>query len=173
MCQAKYLLRVFKSLNYIEIIINTIKQLVVNPYIIGIAGGLFFRQFNFQPEGITKNFLDTIIASVTPLALFSLGMALNHYGVRGQIKASIMLVGLKLMFMPFLVLVIAYFIELPTLTLKIAILTAALPVGINAWLVAEQFKTGQRLAATSISMGTVTSLVTIGFWFWLIEQLAL
>ncbi|MEE9374766.1 MAG: AEC family transporter, partial [Rhizobiaceae bacterium] len=58
----------------------------------------------------------------------------------------------------------SYVLPLPPLWLKIAVLLAACPTGINAYLFATYFKIAQGLATNTIVLTLIGSLVTIPFW---------
>ena len=47
------------------------------------------------------------------------------------------------------------------------VLTASVPTGVNAWLIASQFRTAESLAATTITLTTATGVVSVTFWAWL------
>ena len=53
------------------------------------------------------------------------------------------------------------------LELGALVLTAAVPTGVNAWLIAAQFRTAESLAATTITMTTAAGVVSVMFWAWL------
>jgi predicted permease len=55
-------------------------------------------------------------------------------------------------------------LALPPLWLKGAVITAASPVGVNAYLLAVHFGSGERLAATTILVSTVLSVITLSLW---------
>ena len=53
---------------------------------------------------------------------------------------------------------------LPDLWVKGAVLTAAAPAGVNAYLFATYFKVGEKLAATTILLSTMLSVFTLSAW---------
>ncbi|TIW47150.1 MAG: AEC family transporter, partial [Mesorhizobium sp.] len=66
--------------------------------------------------------------------------------------------------MPGLVLGLVWVLGLPPLTAKVAVVAAALPSGINSYLIAVQFNTGQALASNQITIATASAVVTTSFW---------
>lgn len=66
--------------------------------------------------------------------------------------------------MPALVLVFVWLLGLPPLTAKVAVVVAALPSGINSYLIAVQFNTGQALASNQMTLATASAVVTTSFW---------
>ena len=59
---------------------------------------------------------------------------------------------------------------LPPLTAKVAVATAALPAGINTYLIAVQFGTGQGLASNQMTITTACAVVTTAFWLSVAEM---
>ena len=104
-----------------------------------------------------------------PLALFALGMSLTRYGMRGDIVPSAILSFLSLVAQPAIVYVVATRLALPPLWLKAAVLTAAAPAGINAYLFAIHFRSGEKLAATTILISTIASVITLSVWLKILE----
>jgi predicted permease len=52
---------------------------------------------------------------------------------------------------------------------KAIVIAAACPTGVNAWLVASRFGTGQALASNSITLTTGLSVVTVAAWLTIVE----
>jgi predicted permease len=71
---------------------------------------------------------------------------------------------LKLFLMPAAALATAWLFGLPPLTAKVAVLAAALPAGVNSYLIASQFGTGQALASNQMTLTTALAVVTTSFW---------
>ena len=76
-------------------------------------------------------------------------MSLTRYGIRGDLSSSTLVSLLSLLLMPAIVYGLGVAI-LPPVWLKAAVITAACPAGINAFLLATHFQSGERLAATVI-----------------------
>jgi malonate transporter len=48
------------------------------------------------------------------------------------------------------------------------VLVAAVPTGVNAWLISVQFRTGEALAASAITLTTALGVVSVTFWAWMV-----
>jgi malonate transporter and related proteins len=147
-----------------------VRQLLSNPLIIGIFAGLVVRISGLPVPNVADRVIVALGSAGGPLALFSMGISLYGYGIRGQIPSSLVLVGLKLVFMPAVALAAALAFGLPELTAKVAVVAASLPAGANTWLIATRFGTGQRLASTSMTIGTALAALSSGFWLMIVEQ---
>ena len=98
-----------------------------------------------------------------PVSLFAMGMSLTRYGLRGDLFSAIVVSVLSLTLMPAIVYTLGVAM-LPPLWLKVAVLTAACPAGINSYLFAVYFKSNEKLAATTIVVSTLISVVSISVW---------
>jgi predicted permease len=152
------------AINFIQLLKNFIRQLLSNPLVIGVLAGFTAKIIGFYPPSVANLLIDNISATVGPIALFALGMAVSRYGIAGQIAPALSLVFFKLMLMPAFVLCVAILVGMPDFTTKVAVSIAGLPAGINAWVVSQQFGTGQRLAATSITIGTGAAIISTSLW---------
>jgi predicted permease len=62
------------------------------------------------------------------------------------------------------VLCTAWLFGLPPLTAQVAVAAASLPAGVNSYLIATQFGTGQALASSAMTLGTGAAVVTTTLW---------
>ncbi len=147
-----------------EIVADFFRRLFRNPLIIGILAGLAVRLTGLPLPHLAARLVNAFAGVAGPLALFSMGMGMRRFGIRGHLAAGVSLASMKLMFMPAVALLFALAFGLPPLTAKVVVAAASLPAGVNSWLIAEQFRTGQRLASTALTVGTGLAILTTGFW---------
>ncbi len=140
-----------------------------NPIIIGIFAGLALRFSGVTITGVPDQVMGLIAKTTGPLALISLGMGLIKYGVKGNIFAAVGLTILSLAVMPMSVYIVGKtFFNLPPLWLKVAVLAAASPTGVNAYLFATYFKVAEGLASSSIVLTMLGSILTLPIWLTLL-----
>ncbi len=147
-----------------ELLATFARRLARNPLIIGIAAGLAFRAIGAPLPGLAARLIDALANVAGPIALFAMGLGLRKYGVGGNIKGGVMLAVLKLMLMPAIALGAAWLYGLPPMTAKVAVAAAAMPAGVNSYLIAVQFGVGQALASNAQTIGTAAAVVTTSFW---------
>lgn len=147
-----------------------LRQLLSNPLILGILAGVVVRVSGFTVPSIADKVIASLGMVAGPVALFSMGIALRGYGIRGQIPSSLLLVMLKLAVMPAIALAFALMVGLPELPAKVAVAAASLPTGANPWLIATRFGTGQRLASTSMTISTAIAAVSTGIWLFIADM---
>jgi predicted permease len=93
-----------------------------------------------------------------------MGLSLRKFSIVGNVLPATVLSLLKLFLMPAVALGVALLLGLPPMTAKVAVMAAALPSGVNSYLLAMQFGTGQALASSQMSIATTCAAVTIAFW---------
>lgn len=144
---------------------NLAGNLAKNPIIIGIFVGLLWRFSGLGLADVADNVLQPIARTTGPLALLSLGMGLIKYGIKGNVVPATGLTLLSLMAFPALVYGLGTtLIELPPLWLKVAVLAAASPTGVNAYLIATYFKVAEGLATNTIVLALLGSVASLSFW---------
>jgi malonate transporter len=152
---------------------SLVRNLLRNPIIIGLFAGILWRLTGLPlagPPGAIVNRIGDVAAT---LALFSVGMNLRRYGISGHVVLQALAVGfVKLMVMPAIVfVVVAFLVDLPPVWAKAIVVAAACPTGVNAYLVANRFRTGQALASNAITLTTALAVVTMSVWLHVVEFL--
>lgn len=149
---------------------NLARNLLTNPIIIGILGGFVWRFSSLPFSGLPAETITTIGATAGPLALVCVGMSLSKYGFKQNFQQGFWLAVLSLIALPGVVyLISSQILQLPVLWLKIAVLSAALPTGVNAYLFASHFKVAEGLATNTIILTTIGSVFTLSFWLWVLN----
>ncbi len=145
-------------------------SLVRNSVLIGVALGLFWHFAGLPFGGPAGTIVSKIADAASTLALLAVGMTLRKFGVRGNVVAAIALSAFKLAAMPVLVfLLLRYAFDLPQAWVAAAVIFAACPTGVNAYLIAQRFGTGQGLASSIITISTALSVITITVWLALLQ----
>lgn len=139
---------------------KTAVSVLKNPLIIAILSGTLFSLTGIPlPQMIDKpvSMLGTI---AVPLALAALGMSLAAYKVKDGLKESYAICLLKLIVQPLVIWGLAVMLGLPPLESKVVVLLGSMSVGINVYLMSQQFNALTGPAATSMLLSTVFSAVT-------------
>lgn len=149
-------------------VIRLLKALAFNPILIGIYAGGLGRVVGIQATGVPKQIMDMLSASATPCALISLGLSLKHYGIRGDVRPAALISGLKLMGHPLAVLLLTMIFPMPPVWAGVAVLFAAMPSGINGYLLAQRYGVAVGTATSAVSLSTGLAVVTIAFWLYVL-----
>jgi malonate transporter len=145
-------------------------NLARNPLIIALILGALWHVLGVPLDGFPRTMVDRIADVAATLALIGMGMTLRNYGIRGNVQAGLVLAALKLLLMPALVLLATrYVVPVPPVWAKVAVIAAACPTGVNAYIVATRFRTGEALASNAITISTALAVVSMTLWLTVIE----
>ena len=139
---------------------NVVTHLVTNPIIIGIVIGVLWWLLHLPLGGIAGDMVGQVASIASPLSLIAMGMSLKRYGIARNVPAGLALAALKLILMPGMVLLFTLVIPMPPVWAKAAVLAAALPTGVNSYIVASRFRTGEALASNAIAISTGLAVFT-------------
>ena len=96
---------------------------------------------------------------------------LEKFSVSGNIRPALVLTAVKLFLMPAVALAVAVVAGLPPFTTKVVVMAAALPSGVNSYLIAAQFGTGQALASNQMTIATAAAVATTSLWLLVLHLL--
>jgi predicted permease len=153
-----------QPMDVVKVLRAFLRKVFVNPLIIGILAGLVWRMTGLELPGLGARLVDVLANIAGPVALFAMGAELSGFGISGNLRAALSLSVAKLMLMPAVVLLFALAFGLPPLTAKVAVVAASMPAGVNSYLIATQFGTGQALASSQMTLSTVLAAFTTGIW---------
>ena len=143
-------------------------NLIRNPLVIALAAGLAFNLSGMTLTPVVGTVVSQLSNAAGPAALISIGMALTKYPVRGNIGLTGAIASLKLFLLPASVYVAGKILGLSPAWAAAMVLTSSVPTGINAWLIAHRFRSGQNIAASTISVTTGFGIISVSFWAWLL-----
>jgi predicted permease len=141
-----------------------VRRVLPNSLMIGILVGLLWRFTGLELPPFVVRLIDSLADIAGPLALFAMGLGLRKFGISGNVLPAVTLSLLKLFLMPAVALGAAWLLGLPPMTAKVAVAAAALPSGVNSYLLAVQFGTGQALASSQMTIATACAAVSTAFW---------
>lgn len=141
-----------------------LRNLFSNPLIIGILAGLAWRMTGLAMPALGARFIDAFASIGGTVALFAMGLSLRGFGISGNVKPALALAALKLLLLPATALGVAWLAGLPPLTAQVMVVAAAMPTGVNPYLIASRFGTGQMLASNTMTISTAFAVVTLGAW---------
>ncbi len=146
-----------------------IRRLFTHPIIIGIILGMLARPSVGQLPAPFWTLIDLIAGAAVPCALISLGISMRRYGLESGLGLPVTLSALKLGLHPLIVYLLATKVfDMPSHWSGVAVLFAACPCGINAYLFAERYRQGVADASSAITLSTLISLFTTAAWLtWL------
>jgi predicted permease len=139
---------------------------ISNPLAIGILIGFMVNLTGNPFPAPVWDAVDMIARSALPTALFGLGGVLVRYRPEGDRMTIAMVCALSLIVHPAIVWILGTKVfALSDAQLRSAVLTSGVAPGVNAYLFANLYGVGKRVAATSVLVGTGLTLFTA--WLWL------
>jgi predicted permease len=140
-------------------------KLFTHPILIGIILGGLMRPLVGVIPGPARSLIDALAVTAAPCALVSLGIAMHRYGLQSGIALPAILSGLKLIVHPAIVLFLATRVfSMPAEWAGVAVLFAACPCGVNAYLFAERYRQGVADASSAIALSTALAALTMAGW---------
>jgi predicted permease len=153
------------SARLIRTLATTVRNTVIHPVVLPVLAGLAWNLSGLALPGLVDEILATLGQAVVPVCLVLIGVSLAHYGVRGALRAATLLAALKLAVHPLAVYLFARFaLGLDGVPLAIVVMLAALPVGSNALIFAQRYRTLPGETSTAIVVSTLAFVVTAPLW---------
>lgn len=142
-----------------------LKRLATHPIVVAILAGSAFRPFaHLAPQPLWQ-IVELIGAAAIPCALIGMGIALRRYGLTAGWKLPAAISALKLGVHPLVVYLLATQVfSMPPAWTGVAVLFAACPSGINAYLFAERYGEGVAIASSAVTLSTALALGTMLVW---------
>jgi malate permease and related proteins len=110
--------------------------------------------------------LQSCSAAVSPLMIFSLGMALSWRTVKmHNLPAIIPIVLIKLLLMPLSARYLSGFMDLPQQFKAAAVMDIAMPSMILGIVYCDRYKLDSSLYATAVAITSILSLLSLPFWY--------
>jgi predicted permease len=150
-------------------LITALFRVVQNPLLIGVGLGLLGNRFGLVlPEAGTA-FFQMMSAAVLPAALFGLGGALNEYKLSDNWSQAAAMSMFKLIIHPAIAYVLMiHVLHVPMEIARYGIVLAAMPTGINAYVFATYYDRAVSVAANTVLITTVGSIITVTAWLYLL-----
>ena len=142
------------------------RAILAQPLVLGIVAGVVVNLSGLPlPEAVGAA-VDMMGRAGLPAALFGLGGVLLRYRPEGDKSLIALVVAITLVLHPVVTYVLARWVfVIDVASLRSAVVTAAMPPGVNAYLFAHLYSTGRRVAASAVLIATALSILTA--WFWL------
>jgi len=143
-------------------LLGVARGLGTNAILIGLLGGIAFAATGLALPSPIAASAELLGRAALPTALFAMGASLAGYRIQGALGLALVTVGLKTVLQPFVVwLLVDYVFHIASPWSDTAILLAAMPTGVNAYLFAARYRAGEPEAATAILLSTAFSLLTV------------
>jgi len=151
----------------------TLRNTVLHPVILPVLAGLAWNFTGLGLHSVADEVLVMLSDAVVPVCLVLIGVTLAAYGVRGRVRAAIGVTAVKLLVLPALVLVVAHWVfGLAGTPLAVVVMLGAMPVGSNALILAQRYRTLEAEATAAIVLSTFAFAATATLWLGVLAWLA-
>lgn len=142
-----------------------VKQVFSNAITVALLLGIVANLLNFTAPTAINTALELIARAALPVALFALGAVLVKYKISSSLGEISMISINMLILHPVIAYVIGrYVFDLDDDTLKVVVLMAAMPPGMNAYAFADLYDRARGIAASSVMVATALSVMSISVW---------
>lgn len=141
-------------------------KLFTNPLLIAVILGVLASGLKLSLPGSLMKALDIIAQSVTAVVLLSLGIFMGSQKI-GTLREWVPVTALSILIMVILPGIFFLCLKSTTLTgipLRCSVLDAAMPMGLTAYALTEQYGLNARLASRLVVLSTFLSLFTLPVW---------
>ena len=142
---------------------QTLSNLIMNPVILSLLLGVTANLASIEITGIPDRILEILAAAGPACALVALGSGLAQYEFRGDIRTAVILSLCKCVLHPALVWGSCRILDVPTLWTQVAVLLAAMPTGINAFIFARKYEAGVAVVSKTILLSTLFSMFSVSY----------
>lgn len=139
---------------------KTVLNVLRNPIVCAILGGSAFGLLGWKLPLALNGALDALSDIAAPISLLVLGMGLRGYDLRNNLDQSLAICFLKLIVQPIVVWLLALLLHLPALETSVIVLLASMSVGVNVYLMSQEFQTLQGAVASSLLLSTALAAFT-------------
>lgn len=132
-----------------------------NPIVIGIIAGLLWSLTGLEMPAPVAKVVDLTASAASPVALFAVGVGLTQYSIKSDLAATSLITILKLGLQPVVVFALGLVMGLSAPELQAVCLLGCLPVGVNVYLMAQEFNALEGATANSLLITTALAAFTL------------
>jgi malonate transporter len=147
------------------------RKVVLNPLVLSSVLGIAWAVTGAPVPKLIDNLLKIFGDALAASALFAIGLGLSFDGVRSNLRPSMMLAVIKLAVMPALVWGLALLLGLDHRFMTSAVVCAAVPTAKTAYILSKERHCEEPLVASTISLTTLLSTVSLVFWLSVLPEL--
>lgn len=154
-------------------LIKLLKGVVTNPLIIGCATGILFLIIGIKLPSVIETAVNDVATIASPLAMITLGAGFTFKRIKGCLKEIIITVCAKLIIVPFIMVVIAYFLGFRGEALASVLVIFATPIAVSSYPMAKQMGGNEELSAQVVVISSAMCTVTLFIFIFALSYLGL
>ncbi|PCI03146.1 MAG: malonate transporter [Hyphomicrobiales bacterium] len=155
-----------------ETILKAFKSIFSSPLMLGIMLGAACNVSGIVIPEIIMTPVNMLADSAITVAIIGIGATLTRYKLNDRIGETAMVTAVSLILHPAVALLISHYIlDLPKIYVLASVVVAAMPPGVNGYIFASLYDRAVSVAASSLVMASVFSVVTITGWLLILDHL--
>lgn len=156
-----------------EVLLQTVRRTVIHPVVMPVLAGMLWNVSDARIPGPVDEMLVTLSEAVVPVSLVVIGMSLRQSGICGMVRPAVRSSVAKLVAQPGLVLVVGHWAAgLHGVPLGVVVMCAGLPIGSNALLFAQRYRTLEAETTAGIVVSMLGFIATAPLWLFMLDRLA-
>ncbi len=163
----------FSSKNEKINIPSILKEIIINPLIIGSVIGLLFLFFKIELPVVLEKSVKNISSVATPLSLIVLGSEFVFTDIKGYVKEIIFSVSARLIIVPLIGISLAVLMGFRGEALACLMIAFGSPVAVSSFAMSQQMGGDEKLSAQTIVISSAFCLVTLFLWIFILSYLNL
>jgi predicted permease len=140
-----------------------LRALVSNPLIVGCLAGILYNRLAVPFPAFLENTFNLLTMATLPLAMLSIGAALNLNSLKGHFQWSLALAVFKLAVLPAVGWGYLTLFQVTGAAFKMGMIFFALPTSTALYVLSSQLNSDTDLAAAAIGLSTVLSFISLSF----------
>lgn len=152
-----------------KVLLNIIK----NPLIIGTVFGYAFWMLHFQPPAFIRTTMADLAKVATPLALFTLGGAIQFASAKGHMRQLLIAVPWKLIVSPLVFMGVAIAIGIRDVALACIYIAFGAPTAVSSYPMAQQMGGDGELAAEIVAITSAFCILTTFLFVFTMKSMGL
>ena len=142
-----------------QVVSGALKGLLANPILMGLVLGVAFNLVGLELPSLVDRWAGLVSGAALPCALFSIGASLRAYRIAGTWHVLGVIVLLKLIVQPLAVWALATLVfGVHPLWASVAVVAAAMPTGVNAYLFAVRYGKAEAENAAAMLVSTILAV---------------
>lgn len=152
---------------------KTVRGIVTNPIILGIAAGLVWSLLRLPQPVMLQRGVESLAATATPLGLLALGASIDLGRAVGCWRPTLMATAFKLVLFAAAFLPLAVVLGYREEVLVVVLIMLASPTTVSCFSMARSMGHDGTLSSGAVMLTTLLSAFTFTFWLYLLRSLGL
>ncbi|MBQ8688438.1 MAG: AEC family transporter [Ruminococcus sp.] len=154
-----------------QLLYRTVKDVITNPIILGIAAGLLWSVLEIPQPVILSKSVSYLAGMATPLSLIALGASFRFQDAKGNIRLAFGIAGIKLVLFCLLFLPVAIWLGFRSEKLIAILIMLGSATTSSCFVMAKNLGHKGIITAVSVMLTTLLSAFTLTAWLFILRTL--